>query len=109
MAALSPEDLASEFPFKPKRGGRKPGSKNKPKPSVGVQDSDGELQRRIDLLLKEVVDLRTAHNEACRLLERATCLRIGLNDSENRVMELTRLRAQLETEALAVLRAGLSA
>lgn len=102
MAALSPEDLASEFPFKAKRGGRKPGSKNKPKAKPAVEVYTNESGARL-------AKLRDSVSAACILLERAIAIRIGLNDSENRVMELTRLRAQLENEALAVLRAGLSA
>lgn len=81
-----------------KRGGRKPGSKNKPK-AVQVL--------RIDLKEAELANLRYCMTLAIAALEKAVSIRIGLNDSDNRVADLNKQRQQLEWDALNVLRGAL--
>lgn len=100
------------------RKGRKPGSKNKPKPTITVQEiadqamqaagiSRDQIAAKVTELECRIARLNTVVHEACLLLEQATSLRIGAMDSESRVQDISKQRTQLEQEAHARLRAML--
>jgi len=87
---------------KRKRGGRKPGSKNKPKQ---VQVAHVDLQ--FDRQEIELTNLRYGVKLALRVLEEAAAIRISQMDSESRVADLSRRQQMLVAQALEALKAAM--
>lgn len=122
-------------PAKRKRGGRKPGSKNKPKakadPSLSLEvaslrDQLASAREQIEAMRGQIppteaphvdiqldaADVDTANVKyaaqlAAATLEQIANMRVGAMDSESRLAALLRQQAALAGQALAALRAAL--
>lgn len=102
VEAIPGEHAARVHVGKRKRGGRKPGSKNKPKPSPSTG-----LLNQVAQLSEEITRLRAAVAECVTLLQHASSIRIGAMDSESRVADLAKQQQQYTGEAYQRLRSML--